>query len=674
MRKIDLHIHTVHTVNDSEFTFDLSKLVEYVKVRSLDVIGITNHNVFDLDQYRIICESVPCLVLPGIEVDLEAGHILILAEPSEVVDFSARCKEISLAVTDTISTMKLQNFNETFTDLRRYLAIPHYEKNPQIKPEVISILGDAVTAGEVTSPKKFVHCANDHSSLVPVFFSDSRMDSGLADFPIRQTFVDIGEVSFSSIKYALCDKNKVALTNESGHKFFQATSEGLIMSTGLNVVLGERSSGKSWTLDALERNFDRVKYIRQFSLVEKSDKEDAERFNAVLRQSQSLFVEDYLKEFKESVDAVHSIDIENDERAIAKYVSDLLQHAHDFEKADAFSRTVMFSETEFLDESLSSLKILIEAATVLADNTEYRDVIDRFVPLASLKSLAVALMERFAVENERLLKKRWANDLIASIKAELQRRTATAPIPDIDLYKVATNRQSIRKFSKVAHLVQTDRQIYSQEIQAYKVVAKIKPFTGAGELKALSGKQIGFSKAFQNYGKPYQYLRQLSSIEGLAATEYYKFFAAIEYKILNKYGAEVSGGERSEFRLLQEISNALQYDMLLIDEPESSFDNVFLNSEVNQLVKEISRSIPVVIVTHNSTVGASIKPDYLVYTKRIVNDGTVTYATFSGHTSDKVLKSPIGIEQPNHEVMLNCLEAGHTAYVERGITYETLKS
>src|SRR5690554_6502785 len=86
----------------------------------------------------------------------------------------------------------------------------------------------------------------------------------------------------------------------------------------------------------------------------------------------------------------------------------------------------------------------------------------------------------------------------------------------------------------------------------------------------------------------------------------YRFFVKIEYEILNKDGYPVSGGERSEYRLLQEISDAQSYDLLLIDEPESSFDNVFLNDNVNQLIRDIARTMPVIVVTHNNTVGASI--------------------------------------------------------------------
>ena len=82
----------------------------------------------------------------------------------------------------------------------------------------------------------------------------------------------------------------------------------------------------------------------------------------------------------------------------------------------------------------------------------------------------------------------------------------------------------------------------------------------------------------------------------------------------------VSGGERSEFRLLREIKDAQNFDMLLIDEPESSFDNMFLHGDVNELLKDMAKTMPVVVVTHNSTVGASIKADFLLYAQKSIDD------------------------------------------------------
>ncbi|MBF4328153.1 hypothetical protein EAY16_23045, partial [Vibrio anguillarum] len=70
----------------------------------------------------------------------------------------------------------------------------------------------------------------------------------------------------------------------------------------------------------------------------------------------------------------------------------------------------------------------------------------------------------------------------------------------------------------------------------------------------------------------------------------------INYEVLNSLGYKVSGGERSEFRLLQNINDAYNYDMLMIDEPESSFYNVFLLNKVNKIIKDLSKNMPVILV------------------------------------------------------------------------------
>ncbi|MBE4118180.1 hypothetical protein HJ108_09340 [Vibrio parahaemolyticus] len=67
---------------------------------------------------------------------------------------------------------------------------------------------------------------------------------------------------------------------------------------------------------------------------------------------------------------------------------------------------------------------------------------------------------------------------------------------------------------------------------------------------------------------------------------------------------------------MKSLHDAKDYDILLIDEPESSFDNVFLFESVNKIIKDLSKQMPVVVVTHNNTVGASIEPDYILYTEK----------------------------------------------------------
>lgn len=80
MKKIDLHMHTVPTISDAHFTFSLEKLSEYVKSAELDAVAVTNHDLFDLQQFNEIVEKLECVVFPGIEINLDKGHVLIISE------------------------------------------------------------------------------------------------------------------------------------------------------------------------------------------------------------------------------------------------------------------------------------------------------------------------------------------------------------------------------------------------------------------------------------------------------------------------------------------------------------------------------------------------------------------------------------------------------------------
>lgn len=51
MKKMDLHIHTVSTKRDKPFAFSIEKLKGYVIQEKVDLIAITNHNLFDAQQF-----------------------------------------------------------------------------------------------------------------------------------------------------------------------------------------------------------------------------------------------------------------------------------------------------------------------------------------------------------------------------------------------------------------------------------------------------------------------------------------------------------------------------------------------------------------------------------------------------------------------------------------------
>jgi len=99
LKKIDLHIHTVPSISDAAFFFSLNSLKDYVSRLNIDCIAITNHNLFDKPQFDEICREIPAKVFPGIEIDLEAGHILLISENEDLDDFNAKCKKVSDLIT-----------------------------------------------------------------------------------------------------------------------------------------------------------------------------------------------------------------------------------------------------------------------------------------------------------------------------------------------------------------------------------------------------------------------------------------------------------------------------------------------------------------------------------------------------------------------------------------------
>ena len=671
-----MHIHTVSTIRDSDFDFSLDKLREYVTNTNLDAIAITNHDCFDIVQFKQIKSELDIKVFPGIEISLESGHTLIIGNEDNEDGFFLKSEKVTDKIKTNNDFITVDELKNIFGDLSDYLVIPHYEKKPAVKGADFEKLREHISAGEVDSPKKFIRTIKGPTNITPVLFSDIRVSPEMASFPTRQTYVDCGDLTLSSLKTSFLDKRKVSMSEEEGNALFQVFENGQKLSTGLNVLLGERSSGKTHTLNQIFEvsGKGKTKFIEQFSLVQKDEAEYEKSFNREVGNQRSIFVDEYLKPYQSVLNAVLNIDLSLNEKDVDRYLETLLQSADQSEKQDAYSKTTLFNETEFTISDSAGLSSLIRSVIHLIENVEYRTTIEKHLNTESLKALACELIEMLWDKEYEKKKKSKVNNIVRDIKGILRLRTSDTQIEDVNLYKIQLDLKVVDKFSEITKLLQKEMEIFKDNMQDFKIIAQKRPFKALSEIKDASGFKGSLKDAFSKYSEPYSYLQALKATELLPTSEYYKCFVMIEYKILNKDGYKVSGGERSEFRLLQEIKDAQNYDILLIDEPESSFDNIFLNKSVNQLIKEISKTMPVVVVTHNNTVGASIKPDYIIYASKEMEDGAILYRLYSGYPADKELVSLDGKRKKNIEVTMNALEAGFPAYEERKKGYESIEN
>jgi len=675
MKKIDFHIHTISTQKDLPFEFDLNVLQDYVIKCNIDAIAITNHNVFDVSQFKNIENTVKVIVYPGIEIDLEACHILIITQSKDLIDFSRKCSQLNTYFIENQSCLNYEKLKIIFGDLSKYLIIPHYEKNPKILPITLKKFGSLITCGEVSNSNKFFR-VKKQNLLVPVLFSDSRIDKELKTYSLKQTYIDLEEITFSHIKEVLRDKTKIYINSEKSDNLFAILEDGTLASTGLNVLCGKRSSGKSYTLDKIYKNFDNVKYIEQFSLIEKNKKTEDEKFSEMLSKKKALETQEYLNEFKQVVDKLLDIDVSDQSKKLEEYIESLKLFAGDLANHDSFSKAAIFVEQKYNITPNIGIMTLINSIGYVLDNTMYREIIGQYINLCNLKKLIIKLIETYREELIKIKLYESINNTIDLAKRELEEHSSASVIGEFNLSDYIKDSLMISKFNELVEVIKKEKNILNEPIMDFKIVAEKAMINSSSELQNIIKKKGEYKTAFDLYDKPYDYLMKLKDLNHIPKDQIYKCFCSINYFVQNKFGFCVSGGERSEFYLEEQLYNARDFDMLLIDEPESSFDNIFLKDKINDQIKNISKKMPVIVSTHNNTIGASIMSDYILFAERTINstNQTIDFSVYGGPTIGKQLKNIKGNVIPNFTVFMDCFEAGEDTYKGRSETYENIKN
>ncbi len=132
-----------------------------------------------------------------------------------------------------------------------------------------------------------------------------------------------------------------------------------------------------------------------------------------------------------------------------------------------------------------------------------------------------------------------------------------------------------------------------------------------------------------------------------------------EVKLLDSDGTRLLVVKQSDLLLMMRLNEARQKNVILIDEPESSLDNAYIQTELNSALKELAKRRMVFVVTHNSTLGALLEPDYLVVTtKNEQNEYTILTGEFS---SNKISDSKLNSES-SFEKFVEAMEAGIDTY------------
>ena len=668
MKKIDFHIHTVSTSRDSFFTFDLECLKEYVKTEKLEAIAITNHNCFDRNNYDEIIANLDITVFPGIEIDIEGSHLLVIS-PKEMIDtFELECKNVENNFKITGEGLTYETFINIFKNANEYLIIPHYKKKPAISSTLLEKFGDLIVCGEVSSAKKWFSCIKSSDSLPPVIFSDIRISEELKKYPSTLTYISCDDLKIPKIKITLKDKTKIHINSSGNDEEFQITPDGTTASTGLNVIMGLRSSGKTYTLESVLASFNKeyVKYIKQFEIVTKAEKKNFESF---IKNDNSETIEKNIQDIKNITEIISQIDLVENDSSIEEYLESLKDFAEKSESKDEYAKCPLFTAELFELITDSNLKKLIEAVKILLENEEYADLIDEKIGKSSLEDLLFNFINLSCKEKNNKLIIRESNDMLEKIKTALDERSSLSIIKDIDLNAIASNILHEKYFNDFINKFKNTTIIESDESLRFSINVTRKPFDRADKVKKMITNHPSIGEAFKLYNEPYKYIKALQKL-GVSTNELYKTLVEIDFSVVNKDdGSPISGGEQAEYVLYSELKDASKYEVVLIDEPESSFDNIFLKEKIIEKIKHLSQKTTVFIVTHNSTLGILMNPDKIIYTKK---EGPNSYNIYTGTLTSSNFVDANGKSIGSYKTLMDIMEAGQDSYKRKGEIYESI--
>ena len=266
--KIDLHCHTKAIKKGDSTGRNVTPTLFREKIENADIkiVAITNHNSFDIEQYKILSKAVSgiCIVWPGVELDVfEPGskrwHLIVVVNPKEVECFSKNVDTLFCGKNLDECTHTLDEIYEAFK-FQDAIYISHFH---QKRPAVPIDDGEKLDRLVGEPHRVFKETANENSMSV---FANYRYNV-LVGSDV-QDWNHYEECTFSELKLpvdsfeqfcllAKRDENVVqTLLNKKEYRELiahPASSVDLFLRlyADMNIIFGQKGTGKTEILKSL---------------------------------------------------------------------------------------------------------------------------------------------------------------------------------------------------------------------------------------------------------------------------------------------------------------------------------------------------------------------------------------------------------------------------------------
>lgn len=709
--KIDIHAHTKKCKQGDAATREVSAndFCEIVLGTDIGIIAITNHNRFDLTQFNQIQERLDgkVQVWPGIELDIDdngnRGHLLIIVSPTSVVDFSDKIFNLCNHISPDFFTITIEEIVQQLDTLNP-LYIAHYkQKLPSLSDSAIAKLKEKTqnphcVIKEVTnSISAGIYISHGHPSIYGSDIQDwatyEEKSEELPDLrlPVEsfEHFSLLLKKDQTTINTALNKKIQEELTlspfDDDSILRFKSFND-------INIIFGPKGTGKSCILKAIENHYTTKGYHAQV-YESASDKLDDlfDTKGANLRVNlEAHNISEHIEEIEflrhateRFVTPISNYKAHFLGKCTSKKAREILLKNIEPENIGQFSH-----EFNKLNEAVSSIRKFL---TFLQGSDAVKQTLreEEFSTVTNiLTNLHNQMQEKEWVSFSDWKETCLLNSAIETYRHQVEKKTGTPAKPITTGFRdYALNRFRIEKKAKlitdclgttIKNQVETVGSLGTEK-GLLEFITELKFQDGNitdGTLKSLLGIQKGhqknFAKCIQNI-LDNAYTENLFTHLSVLKQEEFESISKLSHLLLFKRYFAINGtayspssGESSMVMLLNELSK--NKDIYILDEPERSLGNEYINDEIVPLLKQHAKAgKKVFISTHDANIAVRTLPYNSVFR---LHDHT-GYKTFIGNPFTSNLTNVVDHSDQIDwkQISMKTLEGGEAAFGERGKIY-----
>lgn len=709
--KIDIHTHTRKCKSGDAQTREIlpGDFCDAILSTEVRVVAITNHNVFDLSQFQDIQARIgtDAQVWPGVELDVydnhSKGHLLVIVSPKLATQFAAAVTALTKGYTPDSFKVTIPDVLATF-DAMEPLYVAHYkQKRPSVSDDMLAVLeagtqnkwsilkevSNAISAGIHIShgrPSIYGSDVHDWGKYVESAYELPDLRLPIDSF---EHFCLLLQKDPTTINTALDRKTSEELTlvpfEDEKELTFRVFND-------INIIFGPKGTGKSCILSAI------AKHYAKNGIDAKVYESASGRINDIFDikgKSLSINLNNHgINYCQDDIQVVRTA-IEMDVTSVAKFKSFfestvsnknakliLLKDIDPQEEGNAERNFSRYHETASRIDAFFAL--MEEDPLVKKELTD-----DELKEVQRILGLLL----------DRLIRKRWSgfvdwkersllNSAIKTFRVEVERKTGSPAKPTTTGFRdYAMNRlkiaASVRAISKSLNSAIANEEEIVGDLGSgkgeLKFVTRFFFQDGGvtdGEALSLTSVKKGVQKkvvnALLDVGKHvfqddlFHHVSELNATDGIdEVTTVLELLLFKRYFTLNDLPYTPSSGEASMVMLQKELG--ADKEVYILDEPEKSLGNEYINDVIVPLIKERAKSgRRVFISTHDANIAVRTLPYCSIYRTH----GSEGYSTFVGNPFTNNL---VNVEKPEQRdwkiVSMRTLEGGKDAFGERGRIY-----